>query len=130
MREPRNTFDDEELQAALDDSETTSPGGVQGHPQSLEPGDEICQPVKVERARRKFVDDGIFRRLTRIQKAVEGSIDSIEKNRKIQRLTAIGVLTMVVFAALEYMGIMGPGGHPIWARAVIDGLSTVLGIPK
>jgi hypothetical protein len=120
--ERRKTFDDEGMQEALDADELTSPGGRE-QPRSIEPGDEICEPVLVERRRRKFVDDGIFRRLARIHQVVQ-------TNQKIQRFTAVGVLTMVVFAALEYMGVLGPGARPIWARAVIDGIGAMLGFPK
>lgn len=78
---------------------------------SVEPEDP-CEPVRLERARRKEVDAAIFERL-----------------RQIQTLTtrvAIGVGAMLGFAALEYLGVVGNGNPPIWARAVLNGLRWIV----
>jgi hypothetical protein len=98
-----------------DDPEITRP-----QPNSLDPGDPICQPVLVERRRRKTVDLEIDRRLTAIQAVVV-------RSAKFSKISAIGLVAMVVFASLEYLGILGHDRAPIWASAVIDGVKFAVG---
>jgi hypothetical protein len=80
---------------------------------SLGPDDPICKPVMIERRRRKWVDAAFDKRVRII-------------NRNV-RITMYAVLTMVVFAGLEYLGVLGNGAPPIWARAVFDGLKVAVG---
>ena len=89
-------------------------------PNSLDPGDPICQPVLVERQRRKQVDREIDRRLTAIQTVVT-------RSAKFSKVSAVGLVTMVVLASLEYLGILGHDRAPIWASAVIDGVKFAFG---
>jgi hypothetical protein len=91
------------------DIEETTP--VPG--QSLDPGELICRPVLAERARRKSVDDDTNRRLVILARQV--------------RVTMWLVMTMVAFASLEYLGIMGSERTPIWARAMFDGVAVFAG---
>jgi hypothetical protein len=87
--------------------------GVTPQARSLGPDDPICTPVLVERARRKFVDADFDKRFRKVSRNV--------------RITMIAMLTMVGFAGLEYLGILGHGPPPTWARAVFDGLAVVVG---
>lgn len=87
---------------------------------SVEPGDKVCDAVLQERARRKEEDEGIFRQLDSIRAGVDTT-------RKLTGRVAIGVSLIVMAAALEYMGILGNGTPPVWARVVIDVLGTMLG---
>jgi len=98
-----------------DEGEPTQP-----QPNSLGPQEQVCIPVMVERQRRKQVDKVVFQRLTSLEALTRKSL-------KFSRLTTIGVGTMVLFAALEYVGIIGHDPAPIWASAVIDGARYALG---
>lgn len=87
---------------------------------SVEPGDNVCDAVLQERARRKEEDEGIFRQLDSIRAGVDVT-------KKLTGRVALGVSLIVMAAALEYMGVLGNGTPPIWARVVIDVLGTILG---
>ncbi len=87
---------------------------------SVEPGDKVCQSVLNERARRKETDDELGRQLDSIRAGVDST-------RKLTGRVAIGVGSIVVAAGLEYLGVLGKGDPPIWARVVIDVLSAILG---
>jgi hypothetical protein len=87
---------------------------------SVEPGDKVCDAVLQERARRKEEDEGIFRQLDSIRAGVDTT-------RKLTGRVAVGVAAIIMAAALEYMGVLGNGTPPVWARVVIDVLGTVLG---
>jgi hypothetical protein len=89
-------------------------------PQSLDPADPICVPVLVERRRRKTVDLEIDRRLIRIEVIVA-------RTARTTRLVLVGIGTMLLFANLEYFGIIGTSKTPIWATAVIDGFRFAFG---
>lgn len=99
----------------IDEAEPTRP-----QPNSLDPGDPICQPVLVERRRRKTVDLEIDRRLIHIERIVV-------KSARFTKATAIGLGVMVLFASLEYLGILGHDQTPIWAGAVIHGVKIAFG---
>lgn len=92
----------------LDPDEPTIPEGG-----SIDPGEAICRPVMVERARRKAVDIAIDRRLRILGRQVQ--------------ITMYGVLAIISFAGLEYLGVIGNGSGPTWARAVFDGIAVALG---
>lgn len=92
-------------------------------PNSLDPGDPLCMPVMVERQRRKVVDNETDARLVRIEVLVA-------RTAKTTRLTLVALSTMVLFAALEYTGIIGRDKPPIWASAVVDGVRIVLGVQQ
>jgi hypothetical protein len=98
----------------------TSDEPTRPQPNSLDPGDPICAPVLVERRRRKTVDLEIDRRLTAIQAVVI-------RSAKFSKFSAIGLAAMVIFASLEYLGILGHDRSPIWASAVIDGVKFAFG---
>jgi hypothetical protein len=82
---------------------------------SLEPGDSACDPVLRERARRKAEDDDTRTALKLIQ-------SSVDTNHKLTRKAAAALFAMVLMAALEYMGVLGNGKAPIWAKALIDAI--------
>lgn len=105
---------------AFDALSQTDEDPTRPQPNSLDPGDPICQPVLVERQRRKAVDKEIDRRLTAIQVVVI-------RSAKFSKFSAIGLAAMVVFASLEYLGILGHDRAPIWASAVIDGVKFAFG---
>ena len=111
----------ESLEKALigDESEEIAEA-TKPQPQSLDPGDPVCAPVLVERRRRKTVDLEIDRRLIRIEVIVA-------RNAKTTRLVLVGIGTMLLFATLEYGGIIGDNKTPIWATAVIRGLHFAFG---
>jgi hypothetical protein len=91
----------------VDPDEPTVPEGISDPPAAL------CQPVLVERARRKSVDEAIDRRL-----------------RALGRQTSVtmwAVLSMVAFAGLEYFGILGNSKPPTWAAAVLEGIAFAMG---
>lgn len=98
-----------------EEGEATAP-----QPKSLSPQEQVCVAVLVERERRKAVDRIVFQRLTGLESLTRKSL-------KFSRLTTVGVGTMVLFAALEYAGIIGHDPAPIWATAVIDGARYALG---
>lgn len=87
---------------------------------SVEPGDNVCEPMLTERARRKETDEELFRQLDSIRVGVDVT-------RKVTRRIATGVGLIVGAAALEYLGLLGNGTPPVWARAVIDVLGAMLG---
>jgi hypothetical protein len=105
---------------AFDALAQTDEDPTRPQPNSLDPGDPICQPVLVERQRRKAVDKEIDRRLTAIQAVVI-------RSAKFSKFSAIGLAAMVIFASLEYLGILGHDRSPIWASAVIDGVKFAFG---
>lgn len=90
-------------------------GGFSTDQRSIEPGDQVCEPVLRERARRKGEDTDIRGVLQLIQ-------TSVDTNHKLTRKAAMALFAMVLMAALEYMGVIGGGKAPIWAKAVIDAL--------
>lgn len=87
---------------------------------SVEPGDQVCEPMLHERAKRKETDDELFRQLDSIRAGVDTT-------KKFTGRIAVGVSLIVMAAALEYMGILGNGTPPVWARVVIDVLGAMLG---
>jgi len=96
------------------------PPAVPNVVRSVEPGDKVCEPVLNERARRKETDDELARQLDSIRVGVDTT-------RKLTGRVAIGVGGIVIAAGLEYLGVLGKGDPPIWARVVIDVLSAILG---
>jgi hypothetical protein len=114
MRKKQPSLTEIALDVARDALDTIDPREQPTPPgRSLGPDDPICQPVMVERARRKQVDEIFDKRMHRMQRQVQ--------------VTMWSVLTMVTFAGLEYLGILGEGTPPVWARAVFDGLAVALG---
>jgi hypothetical protein len=116
LRAKLPTLDDLEELLSDDRDEDTVP-----QPNSLSPGDPLCAPVLVERQRRKRVDRAM---LTRMQTLERISLKAV----KFSRISAIGIGLMVVFASLEYLGILGHTNPPIWASAVLDGARYALGV--
>jgi len=92
----------------FDPDETTIPEGG-----SIDPQEPICRPVLVERARRKLVDVSIDRRLRILGRQVQ--------------VTMYGVIAILSFAGLEYLGVIGNSSGPVWARAIFDGISVAVG---
>lgn len=86
---------------------------------SIEPGDAVCEPILNERSRRKEEDTELRRELVSIRAGVD-------RNHLLTKKVAGGIATIVVFATLEYLGVLGEGKPPIWSRAVIDGLTSIL----
>lgn len=91
-----------------------------GLPTSLEPGNDVCKPLANERDRRKEVDAEIFRQLESIR-------CTSEANRNTNRRGTIGIGLVLLLAVGEYLGVLGPGDPPIWAKAVIDVAMWILG---
>jgi hypothetical protein len=79
---------------------------------SMQPGDSLCQPIIVERQRRKAED-------ARVRAQLRATL-------RWSRTTGIAVLAMVAFASLEYLGIIHQQPAPVWARAVFDGIAFAL----
>jgi len=38
-----------------------------------------------------------------------------------------GVIAILSFAGLEYLGVIGNSSGPVWARAIFDGISVAVG---
>lgn len=91
----------------LDPDEPTVPEGLSDPPAAL------CQPVLVERRRRKSVDEAIDRRLRAMGRQLN--------------VTMWGVIAMISFAGLEYLGILGHENPPTWAIAVFEGIAFAMG---
>jgi hypothetical protein len=91
-----------------DPDELTPAEGLPSDPSAL-----ICRPIKTERARRKVVDESTYRRLRIVDRKAT--------------ITMWGVAAMVAFATLEYLGIMGNGQVPTWARSIFEGVAFALG---
>lgn len=87
---------------------------------SVEPGDKVCEPMLVERARRKDVDDEIRTNLDSIRAGVDA-------NRNLTKRGVLGIGLIFLLAMLEYLGIVGEGKPPVWARAVFDVAAWMVG---
>lgn len=87
---------------------------------SLEPGDKVCEPMLQERAKRKETDEEIFHQLDSIRVGVDTT-------KRLTKRGVVGIGMIFLLAGLEYLGVLGEGKPPVWARAVFDVAAWMIG---